>query len=461
MMNLLRAVSGSQNRLAIKTRFRGRFQQGLGPHKASPSVLPLLGIATFFVSVLASTSAQALTSRVVGGSDLSLSTVPATVAVLNRHRVELDGDFRAAQTCGGTVIGKRWVLTAAHCMITENGELSPSDVMVLIGSEDLDNPDTQPVDVSRIIIHERFVTVPGGYDIALLQLESDTDVTPAILDTQPVEENEVGLVAGWGAVTASIPFKFDAKLQGALVDMTPGEFCSAYRFTDSRFVCALPVSGSGGTCDGDSGGPLYRVTDSNLPVESLVGITSFKSARDGCSGQGDPAGFTHIVAYADWISDKAGITAPEPETELPPIEEPPTEQPVPVTQGPAGTSGIELDGEGWWQVLRSSDFREFYQGRAQFVELPEGIYNVINLSTGFKSSGIVVESEPTDTSEPTPDTSESRGIQLAGEGWWQIQSSNDFIEFYQGRAKFVDLPRGTYNIINHSTGVRESNIAVR
>ncbi len=54
------------------------------------------------------------------------------------------------------------------------------------------------------------------------------------------------------------------------------------------------------------------------------------------------------------------------------------------------------------------------------------------------------------------------GINLGGgSDWWQIQNAQTFNEVYQGRAKFVILPKGTYNVINLTTGKRNNGVVVR
>ncbi len=54
------------------------------------------------------------------------------------------------------------------------------------------------------------------------------------------------------------------------------------------------------------------------------------------------------------------------------------------------------------------------------------------------------------------------GINLGGgSDWWQIQNAQTYKEVYQGRGKFVVLPKGTYNVINLTTGKRRNGVVVR
>ncbi|MFK7891425.1 MAG: serine protease [Granulosicoccus sp.] len=249
-------------------------------------------------------------SRIVGGKTIDIAQASGTVALLHRARVELDGDLFQAQFCGGTVIATRWIITAAHCLSDpQTGQKRSNAVMVLMNSGDLGNPTTQPVSVTRIIIHENFTRTIDGDDIALLEIESDALVTPVALDGHAVLFNDPAYIAGWGAIDPETPGaqqSFPQKLRGAHVRMIPGESCSQafidYRgLTDSDTICAGLPGGGVDTCQGDSGGPLYRLSVDQTQAVSIAGITSWGIS---CAQVGSPGVYTSVYAYLGWIQDR-------------------------------------------------------------------------------------------------------------------------------------------------------------
>ncbi|MBX2881789.1 MAG: serine protease [Granulosicoccus sp.] len=273
-------------------------------------VLYFLGLAGLLISI--TSQALDLSPRIVGGDPINISNAPATVALLSRAGVETDGELANAQFCGGTVISARWVLTAAHCVVSPQGQTtSNSAIMVLMGTTDLNNPVNQPVGVDQIFVHESYSTADQGNDIALLRLEFDSLVAPTPINTTAVELNEVAYIAGWGALNeggGGVEQEFPGTLRGAFVRMVPGEVCGDYvteyqGFTDVSNICAGTPVGGIDSCQGDSGGPMFRVTGDTLPVVSVTGITSWGI---GCADASFLGVYTNVAHFTDWIVARTG-----------------------------------------------------------------------------------------------------------------------------------------------------------
>merc|ERR1711976_256912 len=120
-------------------------------------------------------------SNIVGGKKAKLGDFPY-MALLGKIA---QGDGKILYSCGGSLINKWYVLTAAHCVKKDNGELSPPNEIVLGEHEVGRDPDCQKFKgsemcsppkiartVAKVIVHEKYVGTSDGnkHDIALLRL---------------------------------------------------------------------------------------------------------------------------------------------------------------------------------------------------------------------------------------------------------------------------------------------------
>ncbi|KAM9458118.1 serine protease 56-like [Salvelinus alpinus] len=231
-------------------------------------------------------------SRIVGGSPASPGSWPWLV------NLQLDEGLM----CGGVLVDRSWVVTAAHCFA---GSHSESYWTAVVGEFDITktDPDEQVLKVNRIIPHPKFNPKTFNNDIALVELTSPVilseHVTPVCLPSglEPPTGSPC-LVAGWGSLYEDGP-SVDVVME-AKVPLLPQSVCKTTlgkELVTNTMLCAGYLSGGVDSCQGDSGGPLIY-QDHVSGRFQLQGITSW---GDGCGEKGKPGVYTRVSAFSDWI----------------------------------------------------------------------------------------------------------------------------------------------------------------
>jgi hypothetical protein len=208
------------------------------------------------------------------------------------------GPGTTLKECGGTLVGSRQFLTAAHCAVsTTNTLLPPQNFNVFLGENDRNNfGDANRHFVAANQVHENYAPSSRRNDAAMLTLTQP--VSFEVL--RVVEADETALwapsvparIVGWGTTefggTAS-----DVLLEAVVPMRSDVDCAAAYgsSFHQLTMVCAGaadPDNGSSDTCQGDSGGPLMVPDGDSL---ALAGIVSFGFE---CNREGFPGVYTRI-----------------------------------------------------------------------------------------------------------------------------------------------------------------------
>lgn len=248
-------------------------------------------------------------NRVVGG-------VPATIhgwpwMALIGYKDSLG---QVSFKCGGSLITKRHVLTAAHCM---RRDLSS----VRLGEHDTStDTETNHIDVPvvKTVTHNLYDKKDGHSDMALLYLGEDVPFNDAVRPiclplSEPIRsrnfEGYTPFVAGWGRTqeggkSASvlqelqIPIISNAKCRELYTKI--GKSLSEKQFNDA-VMCAGELEGGKDSCQGDSGGPLMLPQrDGTAFFYYQVGVVSYGI---GCARAEVPGVYTRVAKFIDWIQE--------------------------------------------------------------------------------------------------------------------------------------------------------------
>ncbi|XP_013141949.1 PREDICTED: trypsin-1-like [Papilio polytes] len=214
-------------------------------------------------------------------------------------------------SCGGSLISRKFVMTAGHCIKRPRfGE----PTIVRLGEQNLDpkvKDGANPVDVRIKQIHKHpDYKPPQRYnDIALLELEEavkfNNNVRPACLWPKPdFGSYQKGIATGWGVIDPDTQ-QTSNELQKVSLSLLTNRYCKPLLkpnrywdgFVDSQ-MCAGEMRGGKDTCQGDSGSPLQVVSSDNQCIYYVVGVTSFGGK---CAKSGQPAVYTRVSSYLDWI----------------------------------------------------------------------------------------------------------------------------------------------------------------
>lgn len=219
--------------------------------------------------------------------------------------------------CTGSLIGERWVITAAHCVTQVEGPQAgafPPDLTVAVGLGDNDrtSPSLETVGVQMIYVHPQWApTASASNDLALLRLERPVG-HQAIRIGRPDQAALWGAgapaaMAGWGEMEGGV---VSTALRAGSAPIVADATCASSHpddggtlyFQAAVNICAGSAAPRVQLCSGDSGGPLIVRDDAGRAVQ--VGVTSFGSRCD--LPASTPSVFVRVAAYAAWIAQVLG-----------------------------------------------------------------------------------------------------------------------------------------------------------
>ncbi|XP_037931971.1 cationic trypsin-like [Teleopsis dalmanni] len=207
--------------------------------------------------------------------------------------------------CGGAIISKRCVVTAAHCLVHAMTTIKiPVDGMyVVAGSKYRLNvtTSTQTLYVKKSFVHPSYSTIETVADVGLLHLEGqfildDKTVAAITIARETPKANTKCITGGWGSAYFLGPSP-DNILYVNLQTITRTACKIFITEFEEGMICAVSLEvPEMDTCQGDSGGPL-------ICDKFLSGIVSFGYE----CGVGYPGVYADVAFYRDWVLQNHAI----------------------------------------------------------------------------------------------------------------------------------------------------------
>ncbi|CAG0890863.1 unnamed protein product [Darwinula stevensoni] len=282
-----------------------------------------------------------------GGKEASPGSSPWQVAIYDVQMKDI--------ICGGALIGRQWVLTAAHCVVYHNHDNTftvrdVEDFFLYLGKHyrnvSRDDKFVQKLKVTRIIVHEEYPDLES--DIALMKLHESVNLTARVqliclpfnddLSDDFLDDSQYefcgphkGKVAGWGRDASNqatdvltevrltvIPKRECRNRIHMMTEVLPDSitrktFCAGERKNTSSFG-SEDGKEYRTVCEGDSGSPIvfasHNIPKSQWVVEGIVSHIYTKSGQS-CSNYepGQYGVFIRVNKFLHWIEERMSMNS--------------------------------------------------------------------------------------------------------------------------------------------------------
>merc|ERR1712227_427686 len=247
-------------------------------------------------------------NRIVGGKEVNPKGKLPYQVYFNPCKCNSDGMCRCGM-CGGTIVNKKFVITAAHCY---NSMFT--DLRVIVGEHNLCdgvNEGGKVIKVKKITLHPDYNSRTVDNDIAVLELAEDLTFTdkikPACLPSSETKDysGSASTISGWGGTIGygrneqqpQQPKQCTLKETIVKLISSSDPICSKLPglATSSKIkLCAFAKDTD--TCQGDSGGPLTVPENGKY---TLVGVVSYGW---GCASS-TPGIYARVQGFLPWIKN--------------------------------------------------------------------------------------------------------------------------------------------------------------
>lgn len=262
--------------------------------------------------------------QVINGFDILPGTAPWQ-ALVERPKILNGQQLTSTQRvlCGGSLVAKGWIVTAAHCLYGDGKDLVRDGYRVRLGIYDVTEAEGLSYPIIQVVKHPQFQRGDPTFanDIALIRYDITKvqklgatlyPVRTIKLDNMPVGQRQIfaGMTAyayGWGWTQANNGQASNILKGVKLALRTETDCTKLTRFSGALVNSVLCAGGPAGeqACSGDSGGPLVYYGDEDR-TPTLIGVVS---AGKRCGTMGEPSRYTRIARVTGWIQAVISGTA--------------------------------------------------------------------------------------------------------------------------------------------------------
>lgn len=163
---------------------------------------------------------QSISPRIVGGRDATIGQAPYQCSLQRKS---------SGHYCGCAIISNRWILSAGHCLnkysipsirpmillnatkvfgFLFNFRRSPTDIKILVGTNDRRNKGGKYYNAKKFIIHKDYGNPTYAHDIGLIHVQTPIEfnerVQPIKISSNEVKAGLIMQVFGWGRLGVSL-----------------------------------------------------------------------------------------------------------------------------------------------------------------------------------------------------------------------------------------------------------------
>jgi len=238
------------------------------------------------------------TDRIVGGIHAKPHSWPWAAAKM------ASGDDTV--WCGGSLINKRWIVSAGHCFGNSAGFKVKLGVDDHGDSSDPNEPSQQVMTIEKAIVHPKYGTRAHAYDVSLVKFTEDVQINDNVIPIclpapgEVLKSGDNTVTIGWGDTESG--GQESRTLNQVVVPVVDWPVCNqSYQGAiDDTMVCAGNLEHGGvDSCQGDSGGALMAHRNDRW---ELFGVVSWGG---GCAEPHYPGVYSYLPGpyMLDWILD--------------------------------------------------------------------------------------------------------------------------------------------------------------